>query len=70
MEFKIRRHAIDPCVTYDSDGNLWMSYGSWSGGIWIFKLDPKTGLRDTATKYDYKENETDPYMGYKLAGGV
>lgn len=47
-----------------------MSYGSWSGGIWIFKLDPKTGLRDTATKYDYKENETDPYMGYKLAGGV
>ena len=63
-------HAIDPCVTYDSDGNLWMSYGSWSGGIWIFKLDPKTGLRDTATKYDYKENETDPYMGYKLAGGV
>lgn len=63
-------HAIDPCVTYDSDGNLWMSYGSWSGGIWIFKFDPKTGLRDTATKYDYKENETDPYMGYKLAGGV
>ena len=63
-------HAIDPCVTYDSDGNLWVSYGSWSGGIWIFKLDPKTGLRDTATKYDYKENETDPYMGYKLAGGV
>ena len=38
--------------------------------ILIFKLDPKTGLRDTATKYDYKENETDPYMGYKLAGGV
>lgn len=63
-------HAIDPCVTYDSDGNLWMSYGSWSGGIWMFKLDPKTGLRDAATKYDYKENETDPYMGHKLAGGV
>ena len=63
-------HAIDPCVTYDSDGNLWMSYGSWSGGIWMFKLDPKTGLRDAATKYDYKENETDPYMGHKLAGGA
>lgn len=63
-------HAIDPCVTYDSEGYLWMSYGSWSGGIWMFKLDPKTGLRDTATKYDYKENETDPYMGHKLAGGA
>ena len=26
-------NAIDPCVFYDEDGKLWMSYGSWSGGI-------------------------------------
>ena len=63
-------HAIDPCVTYDDSGNLWMSYGSWSGGIWMFKLDPATGLRDKTVKYEYKDNEMDVYMGYKLAGGV
>lgn len=68
--YRYGAHAIDPCVTYDSEGNLWMSYGSWSGGIWMFKLDPATGLRDTKTKYEYKDNETDPYMGYKLAGGM
>ena len=66
--YRYGAHAIDPCVTYDSEGNLWMSYGSWSGGIWMFKLDAKTGLRDTKTTYEYKENETDPYMGHKLAG--
>ena len=62
-------HAIDPCVTYDDAGNLWMSYGSWSGGIWMFKLNSETGLRDKTTKYTYQDNTTDPYMGYKLAGG-
>lgn len=63
-------HAIDPCITYDSEGNLWMSYGSWSGGIWMFKIDPATGLRDKNEKYEYKANVSDPYMGYKLAGGT
>ena len=37
---------IDPCVFYDEEGKLWMSYGSWSGGIWMLELDEKTGLRD------------------------
>ena len=26
-------NCIDPCVFYDENGQLWMSYGSWSGGI-------------------------------------
>ena len=61
-------NAIDPCVFYDEDGKLWMSYGSWSGGIFMLELDEETGLRD----YDvtYAENETsDPYFGKKIAGG-
>lgn len=64
-------NAIDPAVTYDEDGNLWMTYGSWSAGIYQIKLDNKTGLRD----YDYKEygdyvkDKCDPYLGYKIAGG-
>lgn len=62
-------HAIDPCITYDNEGNLWMSYGSWSGGIYIIKIDPVTGLRDKSTTYRYEKNVSDPYMGYKLAGG-
>ncbi|MBQ9699392.1 MAG: family 43 glycosylhydrolase, partial [Lachnospiraceae bacterium] len=39
-------NAIDPCVLYDKDGQLWMVYGSWFGGLFMLKLDNKTGLRD------------------------
>lgn len=36
-------NAIDPTVLFDASGNLWMTYGSWSGGIYILQLDPATG---------------------------
>ena len=68
-------HAIDPCVFYDEEGQLWMSYGSWSGGIYMLQLDESTGLRDYDVAYpgDYdtrKQNVTsDPYFGKKIAGG-
>ena len=39
-------NCIDPCVFYDDNDNLWMSYGSWSGGIFMLKLDATNGLRD------------------------
>lgn len=62
-------NAIDPAVTYDEEGNLWMSFGSWFGGIWMFKLDPATGLRDYTQTYETTEDASDPYYGTKLAGG-
>lgn len=63
-------HAIDPCVFYADDGTLYMSYGSWSGGIYMIKLDASTGLRDYTKSYTYKSNTSDPYMGLKIAGGA
>ena len=67
-------HAIDPCVFYDEDDNLWMSYGSWLGGIWILQLDEETGLRDYNINYGVNgdgtaNKEKDYYYGKKLAGG-
>ena len=67
-------HAIDPCVFYDEDGRLWLSYGSWSGGIWMLELDENTGLRDYDVKYPSTGGSTDgvtsdPYFGKKVAGG-
>ncbi len=60
---------IDPCVFYDESGNLWMSYGSWSGGIFMLELDETTGLRDYNVKYSEESNASDPYFGKKIAGG-
>jgi hypothetical protein len=43
-----------------------MTYGSWSGGIYMFRLDNKTGFRDNSASA--KENYTDAYMGKLIAG--
>lgn len=62
-------NAIDPCVFYDEDGNLLMSYGSWSGGIFMLQLDEETGLRDYDVDYELSAT-SDPYFGKKIAGGA
>ncbi|MGO4787146.1 LamG-like jellyroll fold domain-containing protein [Paenibacillus sp. 2KB_20] len=36
-------NVVDPDVFFDKNGKLWMVYGSYSGGIFIMELDPKTG---------------------------
>lgn len=68
-------NPIDPCTFFDEDGELWMAYGSWSGGIFMLKLDKHTGLRDYT--YTYSGTGTTPnaaatsdaYFGKKIAGG-
>lgn len=40
----IHPNVVDPCVFFDKEGRLWMMYGSYSGGIYILELDPKTGM--------------------------
>lgn len=69
--------CIDPAVTYDESGKLWMVYGSWSGGIFLIKLDEKTGLRNYSYNYGFGSSPVwngtrlryDPYMGIHLGGG-
>ncbi|MBO4416111.1 MAG: glycoside hydrolase family 43 protein, partial [Lachnospiraceae bacterium] len=61
-------NCIDPCVFYDDDGNLWITYGSWSGGIFMLALDENTGLRDYNVSYESNEH-SDAYFGKKIAGG-
>lgn len=66
-------NCIDPCVFYDEEGKLWMTYGSWSGGIWMLQLNEDNGLRDYDVKYNIAGSgdgvTSDPYFGKKIAGG-
>ena len=64
-----RINAIDAAPIRCDHGELWMSFGSWFGGIWMFKLDPKTGLRDYSVRYPLVHDSADPYYGVKVAGG-
>ena len=68
-------NCIDPCAFFDEEGELWLVYGSWSGGIFMLKLDKETGLRDYTYTYtsDFDSKSanftSDPYFGKRIAGG-
>lgn len=69
-------NAIDPTVfkdkDYDTNGKLWMTYGSWSGGIFVVGIDPATGK----VIYPGKNGKTadgrdiDEYFGTRISGGA
>lgn len=58
-------NAIDPAVFYDESDNLWMVYGSYSGGVYIMPLNEITGEPD----YKYMKNteDYDIYFGKRLS---
>ena len=58
-------NAIDPTAFFDKNGNMWMVYGSYSGGCYIVRLDKNTGLPD----YDYmsKASGYDVYFGKQIS---
>jgi len=70
-------NAIDPSIFYDTDGKMYMSYGSFSD-FRVIELDPATGLRkDGATFtveemtssnrfYTEKDMTSDEYFGTRI----
>lgn len=64
-------NAIDSNLFYDENGKLWMTYGSWSGGIFMLEIDKTTGK----AIYPGQDGTTadgrliDRYFGTKVAGG-
>ncbi|MGM0881572.1 MAG: LamG-like jellyroll fold domain-containing protein [Bacillota bacterium] len=64
-------NAIDSTLFYDENGKLWMTYGSWSGGIFLLEIDKTTGK----AIYPGQDGTTadgrliDRYFGTKIAGG-
>ncbi len=40
-------NCIDPSILLDTNGSMWMSFGSYSDGIFVTQLDPATGKRLT-----------------------
>lgn len=38
-------NCIDPSILVDTNGTVWMSFGSYSSGILVTQLDPATGKR-------------------------
>jgi arabinan endo-1,5-alpha-L-arabinosidase len=64
-------NAIDANLFFDEEGKLWMTYGSWSGGIFTLEIDKVTGK----AIYPGRDGTTadgrliDRYFGTKISGG-
>ncbi len=65
-------NALDPTVFEDKDGKLWMTYGSWSGGIFVLELDPATGEAKYPGKSEVRSDGivVDEYFGAHIGGGL
>lgn len=46
-------NAIDPGMFRDEDGKIYMTYGSWFGGIGIVEIDSITGTAQSGTTHIY-----------------
>ncbi len=46
-------NTIDPSILIDSDGSVWLTFGSYWTGIKQVRLDPATGMRSTADSTMY-----------------
>ncbi len=66
-------NAIDPNVFFDASGEkLYMSYGSWSGGMFLLELDKETGKAiypGVDGTDEVSGNFVDRYFGVHLIGG-
>ncbi len=61
-------NCIDPALFYDEEDRMWMTYGSWSGGIFLLEIDKETGY-PIHPETD-EENKIDAYYGKRLIGGL
>lgn len=50
-------NTIDPCIFDDANGNPWLSFGSYFGGIKIMPIDPVTGMQSTTDRTIYSVAE-------------
>lgn len=47
-------NTIDPSVTFDGIGRLWLVFGSYWSGIYLVQLNPATGLRIAPDSTTYR----------------
>jgi hypothetical protein len=53
-------NCIDPSIMLDTNGTVWMSFGSYSDGILIMQLNPATGKRFSNSSPIYRVSNNGP----------
>ena len=53
-------NCIDPSIMVDTNGTVWLAFGSYSDGILIMQLDPTTGKRFSSSSPIYRVSNNGP----------
>ncbi len=62
-------NAIDAGVFRDTDGRVYMTYGSWSGGIGVLEINPHNGKAMSGTTHLYGGGHQDIEAPYIIKEG-
>lgn len=62
-------NAIDPALFRDSDGRIYMSYGSWFGGLAVVEINSSTGKTTGSTTHIAGGNHQDREAPYIMKNG-
>ena len=60
-------NCIDPTAFTDENGDMWLVYGSYSGGCYLHKLNNTTGLIDIDYAYSNSGKGYDVYYGKQIS---
>ena len=62
-------NAIDPQIIYDTEGKMYMAYGSFTDGLYILEMDPHTGLRAAGFNEVYTDSEVHAFTAGRFTEG-
>jgi hypothetical protein len=63
-------NAIDPGLFRDTNGRIYMTYGSWFGGIGIVEIDSVSGLAKSTTTHIYGGDHQSIEASYLIKEGI
>lgn len=61
-------NALDPNFSVDASGQPWLTYGSWSSGIYTMRIDPTT-LKPTGSRYHLAADSTGIENAFVMMNG-
>lgn len=62
-------NAIDPALFRDTNGDVWMTYGSWFGGIGVVRINSSTGKTTGSVTHIAGGNHQDREAPYIIKNG-
>ena len=62
-------NTIDPSILQTSDGDIWMTFGSFWNGIYSMQIDPATGMQKSRSAFHHLADNSSIEASYEYQRG-